>query len=57
MIRENNREMAALLKEERKRERAASKQGGVLEPSYAPSSSDSRGDYVPPSMRRQQAQA
>ena len=56
MIRENNREMAAMLKEERKRERAAAKHGAI-EPSYAPASSDSRSDYVPPSMRRQQAQA
>ena len=56
LIRENNREMAAMLKEERKREKAAAKHG-ESSPSYAPSSSDSRGDYVPPSMRRQQAQA
>ena len=57
MIRESNKEMAAILKEERKRERLAAKHHTDDDMRVSSPSSDSRGDYVPPSMRRQQQQA
>ena len=63
LIKESNKEMAAQLKEEQKqlkRERAAAKHNhGVSAPAPAPAPSrenTSRGEYIPPSMRKQQQQ-